>query len=206
MPAVGGMLERVSSRKPSREVHPDEAVALGAAVQAALLARTMEPPARPSSTGGTSELTEAETGIREVNVIDVTAHSLGVVLLNLQRNELYNNIVIDRGTQLPTLQEISVNCVADNQTWSELKLAQGEDRDLRYVKVIGEGKIEFAPKPRGYPMVIRVSYDADGLIHAHVFDGVSKELLGELHINRDSNLDAKEREAMRNNVIGLTLG
>jgi molecular chaperone DnaK len=210
MPAVAEMLERVTGRAPSREVHPDEAVALGAAVQAALLAKTMEPsPGSPSFSGGprSSGLDETETGIREVNIQDVTAHSLGVALLDEVSFQPYNNILIDRGTQVPARHEIDTFTMSDNQTHWSLKITQGEERDLKYVNVIGEGEINYdQPKPRGYPILLRMSYDVDGLIHAHVFDGRTKAPLGELRIQRESNLTRAEMDAIKRQVGGMTLG
>ncbi|HTB49648.1 MAG TPA: Hsp70 family protein [Solirubrobacteraceae bacterium] len=205
MPAVTEMLSRVTGLTPSREVHPDEAVALGAAVQAALVAKTM-PPSKTSGKGSSATGVPEETGIKEVNITDVTAHSLGVVVLDKQ-GQPYNQIVIDRGTQLPTRNEVTTYAYSENQTYWAMKLTQGEDREIRFVKVIGEGEIQYdTPKPRGYPILLRVSYDHDGLIHAHVFDGNTRAPFGELHITRDSNLSQDELDQMKRNVSGLTLG
>jgi molecular chaperone DnaK len=208
MPAVAEMLERISGLTPSREVHPDEAVALGAAVQASILARTMAPPQADNgpTAGGQSELTEAETGIKEFTITDVTAHSLGVVLFD-QARQPFNQIVVDRGTQLPTRNELKFYTLSDNQTYWAAQLTQGEDRDLRYSKVIGSGEIRFdSAKPTGYPLLLRVAYDVDGLIHAYVFDGNTGGPFGELHIQRESNLTPEELEAMKRSLGGLTLG
>ena len=208
MPAVADMLARVSGLTPSREVHPDEAVALGAAVQAALVGRTMEPPAAPRSAGAeTSALGATETGIKEVNITDVNAHSLGVVLVNQNTGEYYNDIVIDRGTQLPAFGEKMTYTLVENQVYWAMQMTQGEDRDLRYVKIIGEGRIDYdTPKPINHPILLRVAYDVNGLIHAHVFDGRSQAPLGELHIQRESNLTREELEQMKRNLGGMSLG
>jgi molecular chaperone DnaK len=208
MPAVSEMLERVTGHAPSHEVHPDEAVALGAAVQAALVAQTMEreQPRAPGSAGdGRSVATE--TGIREVTVTDVTAHSLGVVLNDDTKTRTYNHILIDRGTRLPTRIETTVVTLWDNQEFWKAELTQGEDRDLKYVKVIGTGEIRFDhAKPQGYPLLVRVAYDVDGLIHAYVFDGRTQVPFGELHIARESNLSEGEMAAMKQQLGGITLG
>jgi molecular chaperone DnaK len=207
MPAVGAMLEELSGIKPSREVHPDEAVALGAAVQAALVARTIEPP-KPTATPGAAApvLDATETGIKEVNIIDVTAHSLGVVFLDQTFKE-YNNIVIDRGEQLPARGETQGNTLAETAS-VRYRLVQGEDRDLRYCKIIGEAELTFpdGPKPAGHPLLCRVAYDVDGLIHGYMHDGVTQRLIGELHISRESNLSPEELEAMKRNIGQTTLG
>jgi molecular chaperone DnaK len=194
MPAVAEMVQRVSGLTPSREVHPDEAVALGAAVQAALY------------TG--AGVTRMETGIKEVTVTDVTAHSLGVKLFDKIKKESYNQIVVDRGTKLPTKVEgWSLQTINENQTRWDAELTQGEDRELKYVKVIGSGQIDFmGAKPAGYPLRLDVEYDIDGIIHAFVFDGNTGAKFGELHITRESNLSPGELAAMKQRVGGLALG
>jgi molecular chaperone DnaK len=205
MPAVSEMLKRVSGLTPSHEVHPDEAVALGAAVQAAIVAKTMEPGPDDKGTANAG-LGPDETGVREVTITDVTAHSLGVVVLD-EKGQPYNKIVIDRGTQLPTRDEITTYTVKENQTSWTMQITQGEDRELRFVVVIGEGEIQYdTPKPRGYPILLRVSYDVDGLIHAHVFDGNTHAPFGELQIKRESNLTNEQLAQMKSNLGGLTLG
>jgi molecular chaperone DnaK len=114
--------------------------------------------------------------------------------------------VVDRGTQLPTRTEVRCQTVSDNQVYWEAQLTQGEDRDLRYVKIIGSGDIRFDnAKPVGYPLLMRVAYDVDGLIHAYVFDGNTNAPFGELHIKRESNLTPDELAAMKQRLSGLTL-
>ena len=79
--------------------------------------------------------------------------------------------------------------------------------DLRYVKTIGSGDIRFDnAKPAGYPLLMRVAYDVDGLIHAYVFDGNTNAPFGELHIKRESNLTPDELAAMKQRLSALTLG
>ena len=71
------------------------------------------------------------------------------------------------------------------------------------MKVIEEGEIQYdTPKPRGYPILLRVSYDHDGLIHAHVFDGNTRAPFGELHITCASKLSLDELDQMKRNVGG----
>ncbi len=209
MPAVAEMLQRVTGLIPSREVHPDEAVALGAAVQAALVAREMESsrvgPGSANAAG--SGRGHEETGIKEVTITDVTAHSLGVVLLNKSTGKQFNQIVVDRGTKLPTRAVYNLETVSDDQVVWKAQLTQGEEEDLRYVKIIGTGEIRFdSPKPAGYPLLMNLAYDIDGLIHAHVYDGKNtKVLFGELRINRVSNLAPDELAAMKQRADELAL-
>ncbi len=205
MPAVAEMLRRVTGIVPSHEVHPDEAVALGAAVQAALVARDRESPrARTASRSGRAH---EETGIKEVKITDVTAHSLGVVLLKKSTNKQYNQIVVDRGTKLPTNAVYNLETVNDDQANWKAQLTQGEDEDLRYVKIIGIGEIRFdSPKPAGYPLLMKLEYNIDGLIQAHVYDGNTEVLFGELRINRVSNLTPAELAAMKQRASEVALG
>jgi molecular chaperone DnaK len=209
MPAVADMLQRVTGIVPSHEVHPDEAVALGAAVQAALVARDRKTPRAGTGSRTIPESGRAheETGIKEVAITDVTAHSLGVVLLNKSTNKQYNQIVVDRGAKLPTHATCNLETVNDDQVVWKAQLTQGEEEDLRYVKVIGTGEIRFdSPKPAAYPLLMKLEYDIDGLIQAHVYDGNTEVLFGELRINRVSNLTRAELAAMKQRASEVALG
>jgi molecular chaperone DnaK len=112
-----------------------------------------------------------------------------------------------RRTTLPHRAEDVSYTVADDATRWAMQVTQGEERDLRYVKVIGEAEITYdTPKPAHYPILTRYEYNVDGLIHAYVFDGRTGASLGELHINRESNLSPEERAAQQRHVDGLSLG
>ena len=212
MPAVARLIEEASRRPASREVHPDEAVALGAAIQGALIAAEMSSERRPSSDSGRGGAGDAasgpeETAMVEVTITDVTAHGTGLELVNMETGALYNEVVLPRGSLLPSALDTTIYTIRDNQTVWVIKVTQGDDEDLRYVSAIGEGPVTFdGPKPRGYPLAVKFSYDRDGLIHVSVSDGQTGRYFGELKIKRESNLSDAERATSKNRISGMSLG
>jgi molecular chaperone DnaK len=196
MPAVSKLVQEVTGKKPSRELHPDQVVALGAAIKGAGIAE--EEDRRRSSRGPTGIKAAAPTGIREVPVLnDITAHSLGYVLLD-KTMEPYNEIVVERGSKLPCTVEGNVHTVADGSTGWLVKVTQGEERELAHVTLVGDGFVNYdTAKPAGYPIRTKFSYDENGLIHIQVFDGMTGGYFGEVRLTRTSNLSDDEVAAAK---------
>jgi molecular chaperone DnaK len=207
MPAVARVVEEVTGKKPSRELHPDEVVALGAALRAAQFAAEHSASEAKGVSDGPSGIAETHaTGIAEVTVTDVTAHSLGYVLLD-DSGGLFNEVVVDRGTRLPCSVERVIYTSIEGQTKWNCQVNQGEERDLTYVTKVGEGIINFdGPKPRRHPLRTLFSYDDNGLVHIQAYDGVSGVFWGEVMISRTSNLGAADVAAGRSRVDNLAIG
>jgi molecular chaperone DnaK len=180
MKAVPELIEKVTGKKPSMEVHPDEVVSLGAAIQAALL-QVKE---------GKGDLVERED-FPLVEIQDVNSHSMGIVVLNEQRKEV-NAIVLKKDTPIPCKVSDIFSTIVDNQTQIHVQVTEGEDTDLAYVKIVGEGIMPISPYPKGAPIEVFFEYDHDGIIHVTAFDLTAKKQLGELHINRTSNLTEQQ--------------
>ena len=162
MPSVATMLEEVSGRKPSRELNPDEAVAQGAAIHAAIL--------EARETGGSSRL--AQTVIKRLKSVtadDVNSHSLGVEITNpADRKRKINHIMIPRNTQIPFTISQRFTTSVPNQQRIHVRLLQGEAADVSACTVIGDFRIVNLPKnlPAGSPLEITYSYEANGRIKA----------------------------------------
>jgi molecular chaperone DnaK len=200
MPAVARMLEEVSGKAPSREVHPDEAVALGAAIQAGVIARELEP-APPAGGSGAEETTFEEVP----ELIDVTAHSLGVVLMDSATQEPYNDITIERNTELPCSVSKIYRTLTDGQNIWSVRVTQGEERDLRYVKIVGTGEIRHEAKPMNHPMRVDWQYDKDGIVNVSVYDGVAGTFLGGTKLRRESSLSPEELAEKQRRIGDMTL-
>ncbi|HXB16031.1 MAG TPA: Hsp70 family protein [Solirubrobacteraceae bacterium] len=199
MPAVGAMLERLADKPPSKEVHPDEAVALGAALQAAMLAAGQR-------AASSQEAEPEDVSIVEVpDVVDVAAHSLGVVLIDSATNQPYNDITIPRNTELPCSVSKVYRTIHDGQALWHVRVTQGEERDLRYVKVVGEGEIAHPPRPAGHPMRVDWRYDNDSIVEVAVFDGETGTPLGETKLKRESSLSSEEIEETAKRLGDMTL-
>jgi molecular chaperone DnaK len=176
MKAVPQLIEKISGMKPSMEVHPDEVVAMGAALQGAVL----------QAKQGNSDIVEHES-LALVEISDVNSHSLGVVALDDYGKD-FNAIVLKKDTTIPCKVSDVFRTVVDNQSELHVQVTEGEDADLSYVKIVGEGKMKIPPYPKGSPIEVFFEYDHDGIIHVTVFDLVNENMLGELKIERKSNL------------------
>lgn len=192
MPMVTGMLERLTGVRADRSVHPDEAVALGAAIQADELVR------------GRSGAPPRDTVRRPVTIQDVTSQSLGVVARSPETGEQINTVLIPRNAAIPCSGRRGYRTLAENQREILLVVTEGDDTDLRYVTVVGVARIAIPPQPDSRGVDIVISYDEEGLIHVGVVDTETDLPLGELEIDRQANLDAQEVDRMRAALRALT--
>jgi molecular chaperone DnaK len=206
MPSVEDTVESYTGLKPSHELHPDEVVAIGAALQAGELDGIQHGPVSPHSRALVPMPAGRPVGVIDRKVTDVTAHSLGVIVVD-GYDRAFNDIVLERGSQLPALVEKDDYATqSDYQQGWFAQVTQGEERNPQYVTIIGEAEVNWGvPLMSNHPLRCQFNYDIDGLIHARVFDGRSGHLLGELNIRRDQNLSAPELESKRKRLSGLSI-
>lgn len=188
VPAIQEMILTMTGITPSHDVHPDEAVALGAACYAHSLA--------PDANG------EAKTPM--VHVRDVNAHSIGVVSNN-EEGIPSNNIIIPRNTRIPIWKSVQVYTASENQCRLDLEVTEGEDLDLDYVNIIGRAEIHINPVPLSTPVRLDVSCDKNGLIQISVFHGETGEKWGEMEVNRSANLTNDEIETKKERMDELEI-
>lgn len=138
MPLVRRFVANLFGREPDTSQHPDEAVALGATIQAGILAGS----------------------IGNITLLDVTPLSLGIETFGGLMN-----ILIPRNTTIPCKAgEMFTNAVA-NQTAMRISILQGEREMARDNWKLGDMEIEFAPAPKGQSRVgIQFELDADGIL------------------------------------------
>jgi molecular chaperone DnaK len=192
MKGVPALIERVSGKKPSAELHPDEVVAVGAALLGGILQKEL----------GQGSLSHLD-GLPAVKISDVNSHSLGVVVVDGRTGKLYNSIVLPKDTAIPTQASNVYGTVVDNQTELEVEVTEGEEEDLAFVRVIGKGSMRIPPYPKGAPVEVFFQYDNDGIVHVTVFDKAANKQLGELHIQRQSNRTAAEVEQMKRQIAAV---
>ena len=145
MPKVAESVKSIFGRDPAKSVNPDEAVAIGAAVQGAVLS------------GEVSELV----------LLDVTPLSLGIETLGGVFTRLIN-----RNTTIPTKKSQVFSTAADFQTAVEIKVYQGERELVRDNKLLGNFQlVGIPPAHRGVPQVeVTFDIDADSIVHVHAKD------------------------------------
>lgn len=182
MPVVRRAITRMFARFPNSGVHPDHAVALGAAVQAGLLGR--------------------DAALDEIRITDVCPFTLGVD--NAERDGHGNlhyglfSPIIDRNTPIPVSRMQYYRTLADNQRELEFNIYQGEAREVAGNIKLGTVKIPVPPRPAGQVHAeVRLSYDTSGLLEVDVTvpeSGLTRNLV---IVDEEDRQDARELELRR---------
>ncbi len=170
MPKVQEEVEKLFGKAPRKDVNPDEAVAVGAAIQGAVL-------------GGDRN---------DVLLLDVTPLSLGIETMGGIMAKL-----IEKNTTIPTKKSQTFSTAQDNQPAVTIKLYQGERELVQHNKLLGEFNLEgIDPAPRGIPQVeVTVDIDANGIMHVSAKDkATGKE--NKITIKSSSGLSEAEIQAM----------
>ncbi len=196
MPAVAALVAQLSGKKPSMELHADEVVALGAAIQGTLLAVQQ----------GKADLVERDA-FPLVEITDVNSHSLGVIAQDRVTKRDRNHIILPKDTPIPTRQAQEFCTTYDNQEEVLVQLTEGEDEDPKYITIVGTATMKIPGRyPQGSPISIVVSYDEDGLIVCQVYDGTSKKHMGNVEFVRKNNRTEAEVREMQKKFRSLTVG
>ncbi|MDA3886387.1 MAG: Hsp70 family protein [Candidatus Delongbacteria bacterium] len=161
MPAVHDMITRVTGQKPSSQINPDEAVALGAAIQAGILS------AKDESDQEVNAMVRMKYGA--INISDVTAHSFGAITLDEFDNKR-NAVVIPKNSKIPVRKSQIFYTSIPKQSQVKMIVIQGEDPDPEFCTTIGTTTLNFPPKDAGQPIIFNYEYDVNGIIHATAKD------------------------------------
>jgi molecular chaperone DnaK len=145
MPKVAESVKSIFGRDPAKSVNPDEAVAIGAAIQGAVLSGE----------------------VKDLLLLDVTPLSLGIETLGGVFTRLIN-----RNTTIPTKKSQVFSTAADFQTAVEIKVYQGERELVKDNKLLGNFQlVGIPPAHRGVPQIeVTFDIDADSIVHVHAKD------------------------------------
>ena len=198
MPAVQTIVEQTFGKKPRKDVNPDEAVAMGAAVQGGVLSGD----------------------VKDVLLLDVTPLSLGIETMGGVMTKL-----IEKNTTIPTKASQVFSTAEDNQSAVTVHVLQGEREVAHANKSLGQFNLEgIAAAPRGMPQIeVAFDIDANGIIHVSAKDkatgkeqrieiksgsGLSDEeienMIKDAELNADKDKEFKELSQARNGADAMS--
>ncbi len=184
-PLVSGMLEERLGQPAHQEVNPDLCVAMGAAVQAAIIAG-------------------ADVG---AVLVDITPHSLGIKCLDESMGfpfEFRFAPILRRNTPLPASRSELFHTYRDRQTEVEIDVYQGENDDVRRNSRVGKFMIKgLAPVAAGNPIVVQLDLNLDGMLKVSAREratGLQKQVVIE---NALAHFEAEERDEARERLDRL---
>lgn len=172
IPKVQEIVEKFFNRKPNKGVNPDEVVAVGAAIQGAVL---------------TGE-------VKDVLLLDVTPLSLGIETMGSVMTPM-----IPANTTIPSKKTETFSTASDNQPGVQIHILQGERSLAKDNKSLGVFNLDgIPPAPRGVPQIeVTFDIDANGILHVSAKDkGTGKEQ--KIRIEAGSGLSKEEIEKMKN--------
>ena len=164
MPAVAELVQEITGREPSKNVNPDEVVAIGAAIQAGVLVGE----------------------VKDVLLLDVTPLSLGIETKGGVMTRL-----IERNTTIPIQRSEVFTTAEDGQPSVEIHVLQGEREMSQFNKTLGKFQlINLPPAPRGTPQIeVTFDIDANGIVHVSAKDRATNNEQS-MRITGQSSLDS----------------
>jgi molecular chaperone DnaK len=170
IPAIQNLVKSITGKEPNQTVNPDEVVAIGAAIQAGILAGE----------------------IKDILLLDVTPLSLGIETLGGVMTK-----IIARNTTIPTKKSEMFSTAVDNQTNVEIHVLQGERELVKDNKSLGNFRLDGIPQAeRGTPQIkVTFDIDVDGILSVKAKE-TKTDIEQSITIQGASTLDKKEIEEM----------
>lgn len=184
MQIIRSSVKEWTGLEPDMRIHPDEAVALGAAVVAELR---------------NAKETGAPPPVR-ATVTDVVAQGLGVAVVSDDGSKMINSVVVEPNTPTPNRVEASSFQNAHRTRQLNFKITEGDENgvELEYVKVLGESLLALDYElPAHSPLKAVFVINEDQTVAAELHDATNDRLIGRMTVTRTANLDARQVQALR---------
>ncbi len=172
VPAIQQKVRELFNKEPNKSINPDEVVAVGAAIQGAILS--------------------GEESVKDILLLDITPLSLGIETLGGVFTKL-----LDKGTTIPTKKSQIFSTADDSQTAVSIHVLQGEREMAKYNRTLGRfDLVGIPPAPRGIPQIeVTFDIDANGIVHVSAKDmATGKEQ--KIRIEASSGLSEAEIQKM----------
>lgn len=212
IPIIQTMLEEETGIKPSNEVHPDEAVAIGAAYDAVDVVKQMATGSFNSGNTADEPMKIDAEAVPDLDknytFKDITSHGIGVVIYDMDLDKSVNSVIMEKNTEIPAeIVEDGYSTTEAYQEGIQLQVTQGESSDLDYVTIIGSADLKVRPRDHQVPIRVIVSCDRNAIIHVRAVDLDENIDLGEITINREKyNMSEKEVKQGTIRINKLNIG
>ncbi|HQS69361.1 MAG: molecular chaperone HscC [Novosphingobium sp. 28-62-57] len=188
MPLVRKAITRLFGRFPNSTIHPDHAVALGAAIQGGLIAR--------------------DGGLEEIRITDVCPFTLGIETAeHSTRGTVQEGLfspIIERNTPVPVSRSGVYSTMGEKQKQITVRIYQGEAREVSGNVFLGELKVPVPPRPAGEVAIdVRFSYDSSGLLEVDVEVPLTGTKHNLMIIDEEDRKAAKDLDARRKALAAL---
>jgi molecular chaperone DnaK len=180
IPAFQDLLRRYFGRDPQYSRNLDEDVARGAALIGAMKTGTAAPDSALAALPAP---------------VDRSSHAIGVSALN-DAGVMENAVVLPANAPIPTkpAAEQTFGTVEDGQNKIEITVNEGDETELRYVNRLASAVGSLGgPKPRGYPITVKMALDGDGILRVTAHDGVSGALITQVEVHREGAMSTGQQ-------------
>jgi molecular chaperone DnaK len=200
MPQVAKMVHELTGKDVSvGDPQPDLCVAVGAAYYSLVT----ELKADVATGGGTASkkymhMPKSELDkIAKTSLTMCTSHSYGVEAYEEKAGgklEPFNAILIRKNAALPAEHTDTFYLLDEGQSAVEVKVYEGEERDLQFCTAAGTKIIEFAPMAKGSPIDVTMQFTEHGMIRVRAVDKNSKKVLGDMELDRSQGMSEAEKK------------
>lgn len=189
MPVIKSVISKMIGRLPFSEINPDEAVALGASVQAALKNR--------------------ESDLKELILTDVCPYTLGIEVAKDMNGSYETGLfspIIERNSPIPISRVDQFNTISDNQSDLRVEIYQGESRLVKNNVPLGSLAISVPPRPAGHESIdVRFTYDINGILEVECTSVSTGKKVRTVIENNPGSMTEEEIEAQLEKLRDLKI-